>query len=76
MLQSPSIFLPFLDLLVFFFGYGLIVSMLEPHLSEAGAEATQVGITFLAFGTVYTVSTPILGFVRRVIRDYNESLMP
>ena len=61
--KSPSIFLPFLDLLVCFFGNGMIASMLEPHLSEAGADSTQVGFTFLIFGAVFMVSAPLAGFL-------------
>ncbi len=61
--QSPSIFLPYLDLLICFFGNGMIASMLEPHLAEAGADPTQVGLTFLVFGAIFMVSTPLAGFV-------------
>ena len=61
--KSPSILLPFLDLLVCFFGNGMIASMLEPHLAEAGASSSEVGLTFLIFGAVFMASTPISGFV-------------
>ncbi len=63
-------FVPFLDLLVYFFGYGMIVSMLEPHMADVGASPTQTGVTFLIFGTVYTISTPLFGIVSRII-DYH-----
>ena len=65
--KSPALFLPFLDLLVCFFGNGMIESMLEPHLSEAGADSTQVGWTFLIFGAVFMVSAPFAGFVSQSI---------
>ncbi len=61
--KSPSIFMPYVDLLVCFFGNGMITSMLEPHLKEAGANTNQVGVTFLIFGAVYMACTPIVGFV-------------
>jgi hypothetical protein len=64
--------MPFLDLLVCFFGNGMIASMLEPHLAEAGADPTQVGLTFLIFGAVFMVSTPLAGFVRIFILHHFE----
>ena len=61
--QSPSILLPFLDLLVCFFGNGMIASMLQPHLEDAGADSTQTGLTFLIFGGIFMLSAPTAGFV-------------
>ena len=52
-----------MDLLVCFFGNGMIASMLEPHLAEAGATSSQVGLTFLIFGGVFMLSTPTAGYV-------------
>ena len=64
-LQHPSIFMPFLDNFICFCGNGMIESMLEPHLKDsAGANQTQVGLTFLILGGVYMATTPITGFVR------------
>ena len=62
-IKSVSILLPFLDLLVCFFGYGMTISMLEPHLIEAGASITDVGLTFLIFGGCYMVSSPVCGIL-------------
>lgn len=59
--------IPFLDLLVCFFGNGLFTSMLSPHLEESGANASQVGLTFLIFGGVFMISTPTAGYVRHLI---------
>ena len=43
----------------------MIESMLEPHLKDsAGANQTQVGLTFLILGGVYMATTPITGYVR------------
>ena len=39
-MQTPAIFMPYVDNIVCFCGYGFIESMLEPHAKEAGA--TQV----------------------------------
>ena len=40
-IQTPAIFMPYVDNIVCFCGYGFIESMLEPHLKDA-AGATQV----------------------------------
>jgi predicted MFS family arabinose efflux permease len=64
--KSPSIFMPYIDLLVCFFGNGMITSMLEPHLNEAGADTNQVGLTFLIFGGVYMACTPVVGYVQNI----------
>ncbi len=61
--KSPTIFLPYLDLCVCLFGYGLISSMLTPHLEKAGANSDQIGLTFLVYGAIFMLSTPIPGFV-------------
>ena len=61
--KSPPTLLPLLDVFVCSFGIGMVESMLEPHLCEAGADITQVGITFLIFGGVYMVSSPFVGYV-------------
>ncbi len=55
--------MPFLDLLVCFFGYGFTISMLEPHLEETGADVGDVGITFLIYGATYMISSPVAGYV-------------
>ena len=55
--------MPFVDNFICFCGNGMIESMLEPHLKDAGATQSQVGLTFLILGGVYMVTTPISGFV-------------
>ena len=52
-----------MDNVLCWFGNGCILSMLEPHLAEIGADAGTVSITFLLFGLVFAVSTPITGIV-------------
>ena len=42
----------------------MVEAMLEPHLKRnAGATQTDVGITFLIYGSVYMISSPIAGLV-------------
>lgn len=60
--KHPAIFLPILDNLICFFSEGMI-DVLEPHLRNAGATQSQVGLTFLILGGVYMVTTPIAGYV-------------
>ena len=62
-LQHPSIFMPFVDNFFAFCGNGMIESMMEPHLKDAGATQTQVGYSFLLNGLVYMITSPIIGFV-------------
>ena len=63
-LQTPSILIPFVDTIVCYFGSGMLVSMLEPHLSSAGATIYQVGLVFLVRGGVYMVTAFPAGMVR------------
>ena len=61
--------MPFLDNFICFCGNGMIESMLEPHLKDsAGANQTEVGLTFLILGGVYMATTPITGYVRTTYR--------
>ena len=62
-MQTPSILMPFVDNFVCFFGNGMIVSMLEPHLNSVGATVNQVGIVFLVQGGVFMVATFAAGIV-------------
>lgn len=55
--------MPFVDNFICFCGNGMVESMLEPHLKEAGATQSQVGLTFLILGGVYMATTPIAGYV-------------
>ena len=63
-LKTPSIWLPFLDNSVCFFGNGMVTALMQPHLAEAGASTTEVGISYLIFGACFAVATPTAGFVR------------
>jgi hypothetical protein len=56
--------MPFVDNFVCFFGNGMIVSMLEPHLNSVGATVNQVGIVFLVQGGVFMFATFAAGIVR------------
>ena len=52
-----------MDNVLCWFGNGCILAMLEPHLAEIGADSGTISITFLLFGLVFAVSTPITGIV-------------
>lgn len=42
----------------------MIEAMLEPHLTlTAGATHSEIGTTFMIAGIVYSISTPITGYV-------------
>ena len=60
---SLSLFLPFLDLFAALCGNGMLESMLEPHLKNAGAGTTDTGITFLVFGCTYMIGNFFFGVV-------------
>ena len=62
--------MPFIDCFVCFFGNGMIVSMLEPHLNSVGATITQVGLVFLVQGGVFMVATFVAGIVSFPINLY------
>ena len=62
--KTPAIFMPYVDNMICFTGFGFIESMLEPHAKdEAGATQAQVGYTFLLIGATYMVTTPVAGYV-------------
>ena len=65
LIQNFSLILPFLDLFICFLGWGLITSMLQPYLSKIGANSTQVGNTFLIYGIIYMLASPIAGYVSK-----------
>ena len=49
----------------------MIESMLEPHLKrKAGADQTDVGVTFLILGAVYIFSSLIGGLVSSLVITY------
>ena len=63
-LQSPTIFIPLVDTLIVFTGYGFINGMLAPYMKDhAGASQNQVGIAFFLMGTTYTISSVASGLV-------------
>ena len=62
-IQSPSILVPLADNMLCWFGNGCILSMMEPHLAAIGADSGTIAITFLLFGLVFAVATPVTGMV-------------
>ncbi|TRY80689.1 hypothetical protein TCAL_09016 [Tigriopus californicus] len=60
--KSPKLFMPYVDNVINFVGYGFVEAMIEPHLSEAGATQIQVGYFFLIMGALYMVTTPVIGY--------------
>ena len=57
--------LVYLDVFLCITGFGMIESMLEPHLKrKAMASQAEVGVSFLIFGGVYMAISPIGGWVR------------
>ena len=65
--QYPAIFMPFIDNFICFCGNGMVEAMLEPHLKDAGATQTQVGLSFLISGALYMCTTPLAGYVIKSI---------
>ena len=69
--KSLSILPPYLDNFVCSCGNGMIESMLEPHLKrKAGADQTDVGVTFFILGAVYIFSSLIGGLVSSLVITY------
>ena len=57
--------LVYLDVFIGITGYGMIQSMLEPHLKrKAMASQVEVGVSFFILGGVYMAISPIGGWVR------------
>jgi hypothetical protein len=44
----------------------MLLSMMEPHLAAIGADTYSIGITFLIFGLVFAIATPLAGLVRKL----------
>ncbi len=60
--------MPFFDNFLCFSGFGMIESMLEPHMkNNAGSTQLDVGMTFLIIGGLYMTSSVTAGFVRLFI---------
>ena len=59
--------MPFIDNFICFCGNGMVEAMLEPHLKDAGATQTQVGLSFLISGALYMCTTPVAGYVIKSI---------
>ncbi len=56
--------MPFFDNFVCFSGFGMIESMLEPHMKDnAGSTQLDVGMAFLIIGGLYMFSSIAAGFV-------------
>ena len=57
--------MPLLDNLICYSGFGMIESMLEPHMKTTiSASQMQVGVAFLISGGVYMVANPLIGKVK------------
>ena len=57
--------LVYLDVFICITGYGMIQSMLEPHLKrKAMASQVEVGVSFFILGGLFMAITPIGGLVR------------
>merc|ERR1719210_1337441 len=63
LIKYPAIFMPFIDNFICFCGNGMVEAMLEPHLKDAGATQTQVGLSFLISGALYMCTTPVAGYI-------------
>jgi len=72
--SNIGVLLPFIDAFVCFLGDGVSQAMLEPHLSKnANATQTQVALTFSIMGGVFTVSTPLVGYVSETVTCNSET---
>ena len=48
-------------------GIGMVESMLEPYMKEeTHATQEQVGLTFMIYNLVYTLGSPLAGYVRYI----------
>lgn len=65
--------MPYVDNFTIFCGDGMIESMLEPHLKNSEAMATQfqVAMVFFVFGGSYMLSTPAVGYVCKTLSENN-----
>ncbi|XP_059097397.1 MFS-type transporter SLC18B1-like [Tigriopus californicus] len=63
--KSFNLSLPFFDKFVLFYGNGIFESMLQPHMINTEAQASQleVSMAFLIVAGCYMVTTPITGYV-------------
>jgi len=62
--QSPYLFLPYLDIFACFTGNGMTEAMMEPHLkNEAGANQAEVALAFFCLGGSYVLTMPTVGYV-------------
>jgi hypothetical protein len=69
--------LPYVDNFVCFTANGMVVSMLEEHLSKAaGATKGEVALIFLLMGASYMSTTPLAGWVNMIfLYEYFEFTM-
>ncbi len=62
--RHPSVLLPFLDNLTCFFGNGLVVALMSPHLIRAGANQAEVAFAYVCFGAAFATGAVLAGKVR------------
>ena len=63
--SNVSILMPHLDNAMCYAGFGMIESMLEPHMRQTvDATQRQVGNAFLISGVVYMFLTILVGYVK------------
>ena len=62
-LQSPTIFVPFIDNACCFFGNGFLEGMLQPHIHAAGGSVTDGGIAFFMQGCIFMIGMVACGYV-------------
>ena len=69
--QSPALYVPYIDNVVNLCGFGFIEAMLEPHARKnAGLSPINIRNIFFTNGSAYFVGTLIAGYVSRHMSDY------
>ncbi len=64
LLPAPSIWLPFVNVMLLQCGISFTEAMLEPHgRRDVGMNGRQVEAAFFIYGATYTVFSPLLGLV-------------
>ena len=72
-MQSPTIFIPFLDNACCFFGNGFLEGMLQPHIHDHGGSVTDGGIAFFMQGCIFMIGMVACGYVSKA-SDLSYSL--
>ena len=65
--SSPALLFSFVDLFCALCGFGMLESMLEPHLRATGAKPIDVGVSFLLFGCCYMIGNMLFGVVNLLL---------